>query len=349
MAEISWIRLRIDMFDDEKIKIIQSMPEGDSILVIWIRLLALAGKCNSNGLVLVEDEFPYSDEMLSIIFNKPLTVVRMALNTFEKFKMIEQTTKGIYISNFEKHQNSDGMAAIREQNRIRKQRERERKKALLLEEQQTSGALPCFDEEPTEEGCHVTCHVTECDNSREVTQQRENKNKNIDIYNISSNEDIVEIENSDTGDPPKKEPGKQEQRLSYDVIMNDYHATCPDLPSIRAMSDARKKKIKTLVNELERMKVFPGLTPYELLHKIFEAAQLSDFLSGRNGKWNGCSFDWLINKTNALKILEGNYTNKGGAPGGRNYSGHNETNVPGSDGTTNEALARFRRNSGAGV
>ena len=92
MAEISWIRLRIDMFDDEKIKIIQSMPEGDSILVIWIRLLALAGKCNSNGLVLVEDEFPYSDEMLSIIFNKPLTVVRMALNTFEKFKMIEQTT-----------------------------------------------------------------------------------------------------------------------------------------------------------------------------------------------------------------------------------------------------------------
>lgn len=345
MAEISWIKLRIDMFDDEKIKIIQSMPEGDSILVIWIRLLALAGKCNSNGLVLVEDEFPYSDEMLSIIFNKPLTVVRMALNTFEKFKMIERTAKGIYIFNFEKHQNADGMAAIREQNKIRKQRERERKKALLLEEQQNSGALPCFDEEPAEEGCHVT----ECDNSRDVTQQRENKNKNIDIYNISSNEDIVEIENSDTGDPP--EPGKQssERRLSYDQIMNDYHSTCRDLPSIRAMSDARKKKIRTLINELERMKIFPGLTPYEVLHKIFEAAQGSDFLSGRNGKWNGCSFDWLINKTNALKILEGNYTNKGGAPGGRNYSGHNEQNVPGSDGTTNEALARFRRNSGAGV
>jgi len=349
MAEISWIRLRIDMFDDEKIKIIQSMPEGDAILVIWIRLLALAGKCNSKGLVLVEDEFPYSDEMLSIIFNKPLTIVRMALNTFEKFKMIEQTTKGIYISNFEKHQNSDGMAAIREQNRIRKQRERERKKALLLEEKQNSGALPCFDEE-TEEGCHVTRHATECDKSREVTQQRENKNKNIDIYNISSNEDIVEISDFDTGDPPKaEEKPSSEQRLSYDVIMNDYHSTCRDLPSIRAMSDARKKKIRTLVNELGRMKVFPGLTPYEILHKIFEAAQASDFLSGRSGKWNGCSFDWLINKTNALKILEGNYTNKGGAPGGRNYSGHNEPNVPGSDGTTNEALARFRRNSGAGV
>lgn len=70
MAEIRWIKLRIDMFDDEKIKIIQSMPEGDAILVIWIRIIALAGKCNAGGLVLVEDEFPYTDEMLSVIFGK---------------------------------------------------------------------------------------------------------------------------------------------------------------------------------------------------------------------------------------------------------------------------------------
>ena len=89
------------MFDDEKIKIIQSMPEGDALLVIWIRLIALAGKCNANGLVLVEDEFPYSDEMLSVIFGKPLSTVRLALKTFEKFRMVETTQKGIYITNFE--------------------------------------------------------------------------------------------------------------------------------------------------------------------------------------------------------------------------------------------------------
>ena len=108
MAEIRWIKLRIDMFDDEKIKIIQSMPEGDAILVIWIRIIALAGKCNSNGLVLVEDEFPYTDEMLSVIFGKPLSTVKLALATFEKFRMIENTEKGIYITNFDKHQNIEG-------------------------------------------------------------------------------------------------------------------------------------------------------------------------------------------------------------------------------------------------
>ena len=99
MAEMQWIKLRIDMFDDEKIKIIQSMPDGDALLVVWIRLIALAGKCNANGLILVEDEFPYTDEMLSVIFNKPLQTVKLALATFEKFRMIESTTKGIYITN----------------------------------------------------------------------------------------------------------------------------------------------------------------------------------------------------------------------------------------------------------
>ena len=49
MTEMQWIKLRIDMFDDEKIKIIQAMPEGDTILVVWIRLIALAGKWTCSG------------------------------------------------------------------------------------------------------------------------------------------------------------------------------------------------------------------------------------------------------------------------------------------------------------
>ena len=36
----------------------------------------------------------------------------------------------------------------------------------------------------------------------------------------------------------------------------------------------------------------------------------SDFLSGRNGHWRGCAFDWLINKKNAMKVLEGTYANR---------------------------------------
>lgn len=339
MADINWIKLRVDMFDDEKIKIIQSMPEGDAILVIWIRIIALAGKCNAKGLVLIEDEFPYSDEMLATIFNKPLATVRLALGTFEKFRMIERTEKGIYISNFEKHQNTEGMEKIREQARIRKQREREKKRALL--EAGNTPALPDNSSEnpetlPENVTDNVTSHVTSRVTEREVTKQNKNKN----IYNISSNEDIVE-----TSKKTSEVPDRKSDRLSYDEIMKDFHATCPDLPGIRALNDARKTKIRSLVKELDKLKIFPGVEPEKKLHVIFQAAQNSDFLSGRSGKWNGCSFDWLINKTNALKVLEGQYQNKGGVSNvGRTDQRHNQEDVSGSDRTTNEALERFRRN-----
>lgn len=332
MADINWIKLRVDMFDDEKIKIIQSMPEGDAILVIWIRIIALAGKCNAKGLVLIEDEFPYSDEMLATIFNKPLATVRLALGTFEKFRMIERTEKGIYISNFEKHQNTEGMEKIREQARIRKQREREKKRALL-----EAGNTPALPETlPENVTDNVTSRVTSRVTEREVTKQNKNKN----IYNISSNEDIVE-----TSEKTSEVPDRKSERLSYDEIMKDFHATCPDLPGIRALNDARKTKIRSLVKELDKLKIFPGVEPEKKLHVIFQAAQNSDFLSGRSGKWNGCSFDWLINKTNALKVLEGQYQNKGGVSNaGRTDQRHDQEDVSGSDRTTNEALERFRRN-----
>ena len=336
MADINWIKLRVDMFDDEKIKIIQSMPEGDAILVIWIRIIALAGKCNAKGLVLIEDEFPYSDEMLATIFNKPLATVRLALGTFEKFRMIERTEKGIYISNFEKHQNTEGMEKIREQARIRKQREREKKRALL-----EAGNTPALPETlPENVTDNVTSHVTSRVTEREVTKQNKNKNKNKNIYTISSNEDIVE-----TSEKTSEVPDRKSERLSYDEIMKDFHATCPDLPGIRALNDARKTKIRSLVKELDKLKIFPGVEPEKKLHVIFQAAQNSDFLSGRSGKWNGCSFDWLINKTNALKVLEGQYQNKGGVSNaGRTDQRHDQEDVSGSDRTTNEALERFRRN-----
>ena len=163
------------------------------------------------------------------------------------------------------------------------------------------------------------------------------------IYNISSYEDIVETPE------PEVQTTEPSERLSYDKIMNSYNSICADLPVIRAMSDKRKRSVKALLNELDKLKILPGITPYERLEVLFKAAQASDFLSGRSGKWNGCSFDWLMNKTNALKVLEGNYTNKGGVTGGRNNQGHNEQNVPRPDEATNGALERFRRNNGSGL
>lgn len=356
MAEIRWIKLRIDMFDDEKIKIIQSMPEGDAILVIWIRIIALAGKCNAGGLILVEDEFPYTDEMLSVIFGKPLATVRLALQTFERFRMIESTEKGFYITNFDKHQNVEGLDKIREQNRIRKQRERAKKKALGLEA--SPSGIPSLPDAATDEKDVVTNEVTGMsrDNSREVTQQREEEEKEERNNNISispkGNIDIVGGAPTQPPDPEPEEPKRE--NLRYSIIKADFNGICKDLPEVKAMSDARKRAVRTLLNELESLGILPNLSPYDKLRELFRMVQESDFLTGRSGKWGKCCFDWIMNKKNALKILEGNYTDKGGVKnaradtdaGGRNGGQSGNAGTRPIEGTTLGALERFRRNAG---
>lgn len=166
MADIKWIKLTTNMFDDEKIKIIQSMPEGDALLVVWIRLIMLAGKTNDMGYVYISENIPYTEDMLATIFSKPVNIIRLALTTFQKFGMIEVDESGIYIINFEKHQNIDGLEKIREQNRLRKAKQREKQKL-------SSGNSEC----------HVSGHEVSRDTSRNVTQQNKNKkeNKNINI------------------------------------------------------------------------------------------------------------------------------------------------------------------------
>lgn len=127
--DVRWIKLKTSMFDDEKIKLIESMPDKDSILIIWIKLLVQAGKCNATGYIYLNETLPYTDEMLSTIFNRPLNTIRLALNIFQKFGMIELNEDGaIYINNWEKHQNIEGLEKIREQTRLRVAKHREQKK-----------------------------------------------------------------------------------------------------------------------------------------------------------------------------------------------------------------------------
>ena len=106
MAEVKWIKIVTDVFDDEKILMIETMPEADTIIVIWFKLLCLAGKQNNSG-VFQMGQMPYTDEMFSTIFRRPLNTVRLALKTFEQFGMIEIVHNTVTIPNWGKHQSID--------------------------------------------------------------------------------------------------------------------------------------------------------------------------------------------------------------------------------------------------
>lgn len=141
LADVKWIKLSVNMFEDEKIRLIEALPEADTILIIWVKLLAQAGKTNASGYIYLNEHIPYTDEMLATIFNRPIGTVRLALKTFEQFGMIEITEDHfISIMNWEKHQNLDGLEKIREQERLRKQRQRAKKK--LLESRDSHGTVP---------------------------------------------------------------------------------------------------------------------------------------------------------------------------------------------------------------
>ncbi|MYL56170.1 replisome organizer [Virgibacillus halodenitrificans] len=151
MSDVKWIKLSTNMFEDEKIRLIEQMPEADTILIIWIKLLSQAGKTNASGYIYLSENIPYTDEMLATIFNRPLNTVRLALETFKSFGMIEIDDESfISISNWEKHQNIEGMERIRKQTRERVQRHRENKK-IKNKDVTLHETLPNATEEEREE------------------------------------------------------------------------------------------------------------------------------------------------------------------------------------------------------
>lgn len=128
MAEVSWIKLKVGMFDDSKIKYIEALPERDTIITVWVKLLTLAGKYNEQGYIMLSENLPYNDEMLANEFNRPINSIRLAMRTFEELGMVEEVRGAYKVKNWEKHQSLDSKSKHNEKNRLRQQRYRERQK-----------------------------------------------------------------------------------------------------------------------------------------------------------------------------------------------------------------------------
>ena len=121
MAEVKWIKITTDIFDDEKVLLIESLPESDSIIVIWFKLLCLAGKMNNSGVFMLNDSIAYTDQMLATIFRRKEATVKMALDVFENFGMIDRIDEVITIPNWGKHQTLDKIEERREYEEVQKE------------------------------------------------------------------------------------------------------------------------------------------------------------------------------------------------------------------------------------
>lgn len=137
MADVKWVKITTDMFDNRKIKRIRKLPEGNNIILIWVMLLSLAGKCNASGMIFLTENIPYTEKMLGDELGFEESVIKVALTALESFGMICRDGDQLFISNWEEYQNVDGMDKIREQTRKRVANYRSRKKQELLQENPT--------------------------------------------------------------------------------------------------------------------------------------------------------------------------------------------------------------------
>jgi predicted phage replisome organizer len=255
LADVKWIKITTDIFDDEKILLIESLPDSYAIITVWFKLLCLAGKQNNSG-VFMMGRIAYTDKMLATIFRMKESTVTMALRTFEEFGMVEIVDGVITIPNWGKHQSLDAYEKKKAYDRKYRMEQREKQRLLAAgsnDDRTASRTTVVVPEEDIEE------------------------DKDIE-------EDII-----------------SSPKIDYQQIVDLYHSICTSYPKVRSLSDARRKAIKARLNtySLEEFKT------------VFENAENSSFLKGKNDRNWAANFDWLIADKNMAKVLEGNYADRG--------------------------------------
>lgn len=156
MADVKWVKLTTDMFDNRKIKHLRRLPEGNNIVLIWVMLLTMAGRCNASGMIFLTENIPYTPKMLADELGFEENTIKLALEALERFGMIVTDCNFMFVSGWQEYQNIEGMDKIREQNRIRKQNQRERQRLAI------------------ESNSHVTSrdsHATEEDKERDKEKE----------------------------------------------------------------------------------------------------------------------------------------------------------------------------------
>lgn len=151
MSEVKWIKLTTDMFDNRKIKHLRKLPQGDSIVLIWVMLLTMAGRCNAGGMIYLTENIPYTTKMLADELDFEESIVLLSLEALQRFNMVEYIDNNLCITNWEEYQSVDKMAELREYNRIAKQKSRAKLKASKDVNDMSMTSQRCQDTEEEKE------------------------------------------------------------------------------------------------------------------------------------------------------------------------------------------------------
>lgn len=274
-SDVKWIKICSDIFDDEKIMLIENLPSADSIIVIWFKLLCLAGKNNNSGVFILNDKIAYTDEMLATVFKRDINTVRLALKTFENYGMIE-IVSGVYtIPNWGKYQNLDKIEQKSQYMRNYMQEYRKKQKDKIE--------------------CKTNSKLYGKVNSKTNVSSAEVYNKELDNKELDNKEKEIEEENDLI---VSKDTIRQTdvQRIITEWNSLEEFGINP----VKRMTPKREQAVKARIRQ----------NHIDDILEAIENIRHSSFLQGQNKNGWMVTFDWFLKPGNFAKVFEGQYADK---------------------------------------
>lgn len=218
MADVKWIKITTDIFDDEKILLIESLPDCYAIITVWFKLLCLAGKQNNSGVFMMNNQIPYTEKMLATIFRMNEATVTLALQTFEQFGMVEIIDGVITIPNWNKHQTLDVYEKKKKRDRLYQAERRAAQRALIEKSPDKSS-----DNRSTN---RLTIAVSEEDKERDKEKEEDKEGE-------------------------EKEINKEKAQKIADM----FNRLCPSLPQVIVLSKSIKNELSSTLQQFGEDKI----------------------------------------------------------------------------------------------
>ena len=160
------------------------------------------------------------------------------------------------------------------------------------------------------DGSQGTVHNRKASNSEDGEKSTLSKNKNLDfvppqfytLYNSHNIQNLGDNNNTDNNNTNiKYKEEYKEEKIDCQEVADAFNETCVSLPRVLKLTNKRKKAINSILKKYS----------LEELKNIFKKVEDSSFLNGNSDKWSGATFDWLLKESNFIKVMEGNYDDKG--------------------------------------
>lgn len=233
MGDDRWVKFKVNMYENIKLKILDEMDNRDLYHYVWARCIVLAGKLNQGGYLYITDSIPYTIKTLAIEFNRTVEEVKAAFKILRKLEMIEFTEDKVFkIKNWEKHQNVEGMERGKKLNNERVARFRAKKKEMIEKSKNEPSSsikdmdkdedkkLNNIDEQLKEDTCEIFGNLPKDNVNNEDNIENKNDIQCEDNCNVTGNAEDLNCNITVMGEIKKEKKNKNKNKKEIENESN---------------------------------------------------------------------------------------------------------------------------------